>query len=201
MTGKPFRVSTEELARRYLAGESILMIAKIANYSPAAISARLRKAGVQMRPIGVYRQTEASYSAYHHRVTAARGKPKACEDCGCTDPACRYEWANLTGNYADPNDYKRLCKPCHVLFDDIARKVSQTKRANVYSPKLRSTCRRGHPFDPANTYVRPNGDRRCRECMREWDRRRNRTEHRREWERARDQRRKEVTRGQRLDIR
>lgn len=35
----------------------------------------------------------------------------------------------------------------------------------VYNLK-RTECRRGHPFDAANTYVRPNGERTCRECMR-----------------------------------
>lgn len=27
-------------------------------------------------------------------------------------------------------------------------------------------CNRGHPFDEENTYVRPNGERNCKECRR-----------------------------------
>lgn len=33
-------------------------------------------------------------------------------------------------------------------------------------------CKRGHPFDEANTYVTPGGQRQCRTCRRDFDRRR-----------------------------
>lgn len=32
-------------------------------------------------------------------------------------------------------------------------------------------CSNGHPFDAANTYVAPNGQRQCRACKRAYDRR------------------------------
>lgn len=28
-----------------------------------------------------------------------------------------YHWANVTGDYANPEDYIRLCAPCHYRFD------------------------------------------------------------------------------------
>jgi len=33
--------------------------------------------------------------------------------------------------------------------------------------KAKTHCPQGHPYDEANTYVRPNGDRECRTCHRE----------------------------------
>jgi hypothetical protein len=63
-----------------------------------------------------WRGVEASYSSKHRRVYNHRGKPDHCSRCGRTDPH-RYEWANLTGDYDDINDYAMMCKPCHRAFD------------------------------------------------------------------------------------
>lgn len=55
---------------------------------------------------------------------AVRGTPSECEDCGTTE-AKRFEWANLTGNYQDVNDYRRLCTSCHNILD---KKILNIKR-------------------------------------------------------------------------
>jgi hypothetical protein len=60
----------------------------------------------------------------HLRVETARGKPKRCGLCGTIDPDKRYHWANLTGNYADVNDYIRACVSCHFLMDNARRVAS-----------------------------------------------------------------------------
>lgn len=60
---------------------------------------------------------DASYSAFHYRIQKLKGKPKRCEQCRTTDPKLSYDWANLTGRYEDPNDYKRMCRSCHIKFD------------------------------------------------------------------------------------
>lgn len=57
----------------------------------------------------------------------------------------------------DPANLRATCQPCNV------RRPSQRRTA----------CNAGHDYTPENTYVDPNGSRRCRTCMREWDRRRN----------------------------
>lgn len=62
-----------------------------------------------------------SYTTLHRRVRKLRGTPSRCEACNSTDPAKRFEWANLSGNYADPWDYARLCRLCHWYFDAARR--------------------------------------------------------------------------------
>ena len=74
-----------------------------------------------------WRGSEASYSQLHDRVAAIRGRPSRCEHCGTTT-ARRYEWANLTGSYADPNDYVRLCTLCHMRMDGHVRNLRQFKQ-------------------------------------------------------------------------
>lgn len=70
-----------------------------------------------------WRGDDASYNALHSRVARKRGRPKCCEQCGTTE-ATGYEWANLTGRYADPDDYARMCIPCHRQFDGDRRALT-----------------------------------------------------------------------------
>ena len=58
---------------------------------------------------------EAGYQALHLRVESTRGKPKKCAFCQRTSG--RFEWANMTGDYADVWDYIRLCVSCHRAYD------------------------------------------------------------------------------------
>lgn len=39
----------------------------------------------------------------------------------------------------------------------------------VHTNASKTHCKNGHPFDRANTYVRPNGHRRCRTCQAVWE--------------------------------
>jgi hypothetical protein len=61
--------------------------------------------------------TKLEYTRLHSQVYKLRGRPEHCERCGTAGPARRYQWANLTGNYADPADYERMCQSCHRRFD------------------------------------------------------------------------------------
>lgn len=65
---------------------------------------------------------DVTYSALHYRVESERGKPSLCSRCGKTKG--RFEWANLTGNYTDINDYERLCRSCHHTFDNARRRAT-----------------------------------------------------------------------------
>lgn len=64
----------------------------------------------------------ATYGAFHYRVQGIRGKPSVCSMCETTS-AKRYEWANMTGNYASVYDYVRLCKSCHSRFDGVISNI------------------------------------------------------------------------------
>lgn len=69
----------------------------------------------------VWKGDLAKYAAMHLRVATIRGTPSVCEECGTTK-ASRYEWANLTGHFEDPQDYMRMCVTCHRRFDAARRK-------------------------------------------------------------------------------
>jgi hypothetical protein len=62
--------------------------------------------------------TYGQYASAHIAVSKARGKPAECVDCGLTGPENGpYEWANLTGDYTNVYDYRRMCRSCHRKFD------------------------------------------------------------------------------------
>ncbi len=82
-----------------------------------SITARVAKKREQNGPSNdSWRGPDATYAAFHLRVRAARGAPSKCEHCGTTS-AKRFEWASISKNYEDVNDYVRLCASCHHKFD------------------------------------------------------------------------------------
>jgi hypothetical protein len=66
-----------------------------------------------------WKGSEATYAAFHYRIKSMFGSPKKCEACGTTSPDVVYDWANMTGNYEDPSDYKRMCRSCHFKHDNL----------------------------------------------------------------------------------
>jgi len=56
-------------------------------------------------------------TTFHKRMEEKFGKPCFCVICETTDEEKTYDWACLTGNYEDINDYKRLCRSCHKKYD------------------------------------------------------------------------------------
>ncbi len=78
---------------------------------------------------------EVGYQAYHCRVIAKRGQPMHCEDCGTTDPTKNYDWASLTKNYSDVNDYKRLCRSCHFKMDGHIRNITGMRKRGAICQK------------------------------------------------------------------
>lgn len=77
---------------------------------------------------------DVTYSALHYRVYSLRGLPKFCEMCKTDEKSVRYEWANMTGKYNDPNDYQRLCVFCHRKLDK-KRRDETGKRTSPVSRK------------------------------------------------------------------
>src|ERR1700735_2190867 len=65
----------------------------------------------------------AGYKAKHYRVSHVRGRASSCV-WGCTETK-RFEWANLTGDYEDPDDYAAMCISCHRRYDDARRSMEE----------------------------------------------------------------------------
>ncbi len=95
---------------------------------PARVAAKRDQRGPRNL---AWKGDDASYKALHLRVAVVRGKPSLCERCGTTS-AARFEWANLSKKYADPNDYIRLCVSCHHRMDGTASNLGPfSKRKEV----------------------------------------------------------------------
>jgi len=114
------------IAQLYEAGRSQYEIAASVGVSQTTVSRDLKRLGVvvhrrQGDPRGsrhhAWRGDEVGYASFHRRVADARGRPTVCEECGSSTR--RIDWANLTGRYADPYDYRALCRPCHMRFDGV----------------------------------------------------------------------------------
>jgi hypothetical protein len=116
------------------------------------------------------------YSACHAHLRRIRGKANHCEVCGSWEPGKKYEWANLTGNYEDPRDYKQMCVPCHKRHDvPYEKRVAISNHANAICAAKRAQglvrrkthCINGHEFTQENTLIRGyDGYRECLTCKR-----------------------------------
>lgn len=90
--------------------------------------------------------------------------PHSCYICGKTvswqhkDQRRRIAVDHLDNNPRnnDPSNLRVCCQPCNVRRPSTAR----------------TACNAGHEYTPENTYVGPDGSRRCRICMRAYDRKR-----------------------------
>ena len=80
-------------------------------------------AKTQLKGLPRKRKYPQGYEYGHIKVRLVRGVPKICEFCGGS--AC--EWANVSGNYEDPNDYKAACRSCHKKFDKVYLKRKRNK--------------------------------------------------------------------------
>ena len=136
--GRPKKVYPEALVRSvqrlYGDGQSQEEVALALGVGKKVVYVLMRNHGIPTRPqakrdqVGdrnaSWKGDEAKYAGLHRRVALVRGKPSVCEDCGSTI-AKRYEWANLTGHYEDPADYRRLCVSCHHRMDGTIKNLRQ----------------------------------------------------------------------------
>ena len=94
--------------------------------------------------------------------------------------AHRYAWSILRGPIPEALTLDHLCRnrrcvrPSHLELvtrgENVLRGIcGELNRVRVLAL---TECPQGHPYDEANTYVRPNGIRNCRTCkrtrLREW---------------------------------
>jgi hypothetical protein len=124
---KKTNINFIEAKELYESGASQVEIAKILNTSQKVIFRVFKENNFKCRIAAKRNQlkenndswkgNDAGYSAFHRRLESISGKPKKCQICGTTDIKKTYDWANLTGKYEDPLDYKRMCRSCHWKHD------------------------------------------------------------------------------------
>lgn len=84
-----------------------------------------------------------------------------CVDCGhvWSNGERRHEYDHHKGYAAEHHhDVVPVCTLCHAKRD--------SKR------KAQTHCKHGHEYTTENTYIKTNGTRACRTCMRKWDKER-----------------------------
>lgn len=129
-----------EVSRLYASGMSQLEVACAMGITQKVVYNVMRRHEIPVRPQikrdqkGVknssWKGDKAGYDAFHVRVEVLRGKPSTCETCGTTN-AKAFDWANLTGRYQDPWDYKRLCRSCHARLDGKVRNLRRKEVGNA----------------------------------------------------------------------
>lgn len=151
-------MSETEIAEKYhLPGRSRVSTWRKRFGIPAKPQARRHRPSPHL-----WREGKMTYGGYHARVRSVRGCPKRCEVCATEEPSKRYEWANLTGDYSNIWDYKRMCRSCHHKHDRMWTHLYKDGK----HPNTRKThCKRGHLLSGDNIfYYAPANARRCRAC-------------------------------------
>ena len=107
-------------------------IGKAYNRDHVTIFKHMKKNGIVSRSTAKRNQTKennsswkgdkAGVDALHVRLQKERGKANKCEVCNGLSGSKLFEWANLTGDYLDMNDYKMMCRSCHKKYDLKRRK-------------------------------------------------------------------------------
>lgn len=142
--GSKLKIYDDHLVTRvsdlYAAGHTQSEVAAMIGVSQKVVYNVMRRHGIKARVAAkrdqrgeknsTWKGAAAKYDALHIRVQVLRGAPSKCETCGTTT-AKAFDWANLTGNYQDPWDYKRLCRSCHHRLDGKVRNLRRKEVANA----------------------------------------------------------------------
>jgi hypothetical protein len=121
------KVDLDRIIELYKSGMTQSEVAEEMGLTQKVVWHRLRECGIRCRIAAPRNQKgilnnnwqgkSVCYAAFHYRIKALKGRPRKCDVCGTADPKRTYDWANLTGKYDDPNDYKRMCRSCHFKYD------------------------------------------------------------------------------------
>ena len=123
-----YRIDFQKIVEMYERGMTQTEIANELGTTQKVIYNSFRRNGYKCRKAAKRNQLgknnnswggdNATYATFHKRVESLYGRPIHCEVCGTVDPSKRYEWANVTGDYADvEHGYRRMCCSCHRKFD------------------------------------------------------------------------------------
>jgi len=132
------KVDIKKVIQLYESGMTQAEVAEEMGLTQKIIWARLKEVGYICRVAkkrdqareknSSWKGSNVGYSAFHFRIRALRGRPKKCEQCKTTDIKKTYDWANLTGKFDDPKDYKRLCRSCHFKMDKVILNIKHMRR-------------------------------------------------------------------------
>jgi hypothetical protein len=110
----------------YLEGYTQEEIGRELDVSQKSIFKAMKRHGIEARSAAKrdqwgdsnssWKGQEAGYAALHRRIYSLFGKPVKCSRCD-TEESKNYDYANLTGNYTDINDYAPMCRSCHWKYD------------------------------------------------------------------------------------
>jgi len=89
---------------------------------------------IQTKKNGMWKGNNVGYRALHEWIKRHKPKKELCENCGKT---LSYDLANISGKYTrDINDYKWLCRSCHMKEDGRVKNLKQYMEVKNEMPTL-----------------------------------------------------------------
>lgn len=79
----------------------------------------------------MWKGLDANLVCKHRRLYRAFGQPSKCDVCGTQENSKTYDWANLTGDYDNPQDFKRMCRSCHAKYDNKIQNITNNKKEGL----------------------------------------------------------------------
>jgi hypothetical protein len=78
--------------------------------------------------------------------------------------AHRLIWESLNGPIPEGLELDHLCRNRRCVNPAHLEPVTHAENMRRSAPATKTHCINGHPYDEANTYIRPTGQRDCRLC-------------------------------------
>jgi len=126
----------DEVSRLYAQNMTQTEIAKQLNTTQKIVWNLMRRHGIKARVAAKRNQygennaswkgDKAGYAAFHRRLYAAFGKPTKCAVCN-TEESDNYDYANLSGEYQNIDDYLPMCRSCHWQYDNKILNIKHMK--------------------------------------------------------------------------
>lgn len=131
------KIDDDLLIRLYESGMTQDECAQKLGVGRKVISNAMKRLGIKARKaakrdqIGeknhMWKGSGANLVCKHKRLYRAFGQPGKCDVCGTEDQSKTYDWANLTGDYDNPSDFKRMCRSCHWKYDKKILNIKKMK--------------------------------------------------------------------------